>query len=188
MTPCRCAQQCLLGGFRWGHGCGNVREEIWEAIPGFKGESVFLEQWYEAWPEIEPVDDVRWDRVYAIREEVNQALEAARKVGSMGSSLAAHVTLYVNESAEMLLKPFGDELRFVFITSGVTLLSRQDKPEQVVFNEALGLAIEVTPVDAAKCVRCWHRVPDIGQTAEHPELCTRCVTNISGAGEVRQWA
>ena len=163
-------------------------DEIWEAMPGFTGESIFLEQWYEAWPDIEPVDDIRWDRVCAIREEVNQALEAARKAGTIGSSLAAHVTLYASESADILLKPFGDELRFVLITSGVTLLPLQDKPEHVVFNDALGLAIEVTSVDDAKCVRCWHRVPDIGQDAEHPELCTRCVTNISGSGETRQWA
>lgn len=163
-------------------------EEIWEAMPGFSGESVFLEQWYEAWPDIEPVDDMRWDRVYAIREEVNQALEAARKAGSIGSSLAAHVVLYVNASAEMLLKPFGEELRFVLITSGVTLLPLSDKPEHVVLNNTLGLAIDVAAIDAAKCVRCWHRVPDVGQDIEHPELCTRCVINLSGTGETRQWA
>jgi len=163
-------------------------EEIWESIPGFLGESVFLEQWYDAWPEVEPVDDSRWERVYAIREEVNQALEAARKTGSIGSSLAAHVTLYVNESVEILLKPFGDELRFILITSGVTLCPLKDKPEDVACNATLGLGMIVTPVDDAKCVRCWHRVPDVGQVEEHPELCTRCVTNISGSGEVRQWA
>jgi len=163
-------------------------EEIWEAMPGVAGDSVFLEQWYDAWPDIEPVDDTRWDRVYAIREEVNQALETARKAGLIGSSLAAHVTLYVNESAEVLLKPFGDELRFILITSGVTLLPLNDKPEQLKSNAALGLAIEVASSDALKCVRCWHRVSDIGQTEEHPELCTRCVTNLSGSGETRQWA
>jgi isoleucyl-tRNA synthetase len=166
-------------------------DEIWEAIPGFAGESIFLEPWYEAWPDIEPVDDVRWERVYAIREEVNQALESARKAGNIGSSLAAHVTLYANESAEKLLKPLGDELRFILITSGATLLPLHEKPEHLVTNPTLGLAIDVASVDAEKCVRCWHRVPDVGQEAEHPELCARCVTNLSDSstgGEVRQWA
>ena len=137
------------------------------------------------------MDDVRWERVYAIREEVNQALESARKAGNIGSSLAAHVTLYANESAEKLLKPLGDELRFILITSGATLLPLHEKPEHLVTNPTLGLAIDVASVDAEKCVRCWHRVPDVGQEAEHPELCARCVTNLSDSstgGEVRQWA
>jgi isoleucyl-tRNA synthetase len=51
-----------------------------------------------------------------------------------------------------------------------------------------GAAIYVHPTEAAKCVRCWHRRTDVGQNHEHPELCGRCVTNISGVGEKRTYA
>jgi isoleucyl-tRNA synthetase len=46
----------------------------------------------------------------------------------------------------------------------------------------------VTPSVHKKCVRCWHHRYDIGEHATHPELCGRCVDNIDGDGEVRQFA
>ena len=39
-----------------------------------------------------------------------------------------------------------------------------------------------------KCVRCWHYCITIGKYLEHPELCERCMTNIFGLGEVREFA
>ncbi|WP_242600758.1 zinc finger domain-containing protein, partial [Erwinia billingiae] len=39
-----------------------------------------------------------------------------------------------------------------------------------------------------KCPRCWHYTTDIGQSAEHPDVCGRCATNIAGAGEQRKFA
>jgi len=37
-------------------------------------------------------------------------------------------------------------------------------------------------------VRCWHHRPDVGSHPEHPELCDRCVTNLSLPGERRVFA
>ncbi|MCW5571219.1 MAG: hypothetical protein KIT78_08975, partial [Steroidobacteraceae bacterium] len=53
---------------------------------------------------------------------------------------------------------------------------------------AEGVAIRVAPTKATKCVRCWHRLEDVGLHAGHPELCGRCVTNVTGAGETRRYA
>ena len=54
---------------------------------------------------------------------------------------------------------------------------------------ALGeVAIRVAPSTHVKCVRCWHHRVDVGADPEHPELCARCVTNVSGPGEQRQYA
>ena len=39
-----------------------------------------------------------------------------------------------------------------------------------------------------KCVRCWHHRADVGSDASHPELCGRCVENVSGDGEPRHFA
>jgi isoleucyl-tRNA synthetase len=44
------------------------------------------------------------------------------------------------------------------------------------------------PTGEQKCVRCWHRRPDIGAHPEHPEICGRCAENIAGPGELRRWA
>ena len=41
--------------------------------------------------------------------------------------------------------------------------------------------------DAAKCIRCWHHRPDVGVDPAHPEICGRCVDNVTGQGEDRRW-
>jgi isoleucyl-tRNA synthetase len=48
--------------------------------------------------------------------------------------------------------------------------------------------IRAAKTSAVKCARCWHRVIDVGSNQEHPELCLRCVGNISGAAETRRFA
>jgi len=48
--------------------------------------------------------------------------------------------------------------------------------------------VRVTPSQATKCERCWHYRDDIGQDAAHPTLCTRCTSNLFGAGETRLFA
>ena len=47
--------------------------------------------------------------------------------------------------------------------------------------------LQVSASTYEKCARCWHRRPDVGQDKQHPELCLRCVGNISGKDEVRQF-
>ena len=49
-------------------------------------------------------------------------------------------------------------------------------------------AIEAAVSEHDKCVRCWHHRADVGTHAEHPELCGRCVDNVSGDGEQRRYA
>ena len=48
-----------------------------------------------------------------------------------------------------------------------------------------GLRVRVTKCDYEKCVRCWHRRPDVGQVSQHELLCERCYQNVEGQGEVR---
>jgi len=163
-------------------------EEIWRAIPGYAGGSVFLEQWYHAWPKIDNVDMDVWQQLHLIRDEVNKALENKRQEGSIGSGLAADVTLYANDSAYSALTHLANELRFVLITSSATVLPMSECPSGVLVNEALGVAIIVNASEHEKCGRCWHRSDDVGLNVEHPELCQRCVGNISGHDEVREFA
>jgi isoleucyl-tRNA synthetase len=51
-----------------------------------------------------------------------------------------------------------------------------------------GVWLRVQRTGATKCVRCWHHVADVGLSSEHPELCGRCIGNISGPGETRRYA
>ena len=48
--------------------------------------------------------------------------------------------------------------------------------------------VESCPLTGTKCERCWHLTDDIGQHESHTDICGRCITNIDGVGEVRQFA
>ncbi len=41
-----------------------------------------------------------------------------------------------------------------------------------------GFAIKVLHADGQKCERCWHWETDIGQSAEHPTICGRCIEAV----------
>jgi isoleucyl-tRNA synthetase len=46
----------------------------------------------------------------------------------------------------------------------------------------------VMVADGEKCARCWHHKPEVGNDPKHPELCNRCIDNVDGDGEVREYA
>jgi isoleucyl-tRNA synthetase len=59
-------------------------------------------------------------------------------------------------------------------------------PDAVPSASMPGVWLAVRPTAAAKCVRCWHHRADVGAEAAHPELCGRCVGNLSMPGETRR--
>jgi len=164
-------------------------EEIWEEIPGEREESVFMATTYQG---LFPVDDddqrSRWRRILALREEVARAIEALRKDGGIGSSLATEVGLYADGEAGEDLAWVGDELRFLLITSDAVSGPLADAPPDAtrLQTEQGNMALWVKPSPHDKCVRCWHRREDVGDNEAHPELCGRCVENVEGPGELRR--
>ena len=163
-------------------------EEIWQAMPGYQGESIFVEQWYSAWPDVGHISMNDWLQFQVIRDEVNKALETQRQTGLIGSGLAAEVTLFAEEGVQAMLARLGDELRFILITSSATVRPMSERTENAVLNEELGVAIGVKASPHPKCSRCWHRCEDVGTHEAHPELCQRCIVNISGDEELRHFA
>lgn len=161
-------------------------EEIWQSIPGSKNESIFIERWYDAWPLIDAVDMDNWAELHLIRDEVNKALEERRQQGVIGSALAAEVTLYADSKVLPKLTRLGEELRFLLMTSGAAVHPMNLAPKELPVTE-YGVSIAVTASSFEKCARCWHRRSDVGQDKEHPELCLRCVGNISGQDEERHF-
>ena len=148
-------------------------EEGW-AIFG-ASESIFL----ETYSDFKPQDNAllaKWARIREIRDAVNKDIETLRANGQVGSSLQAEVTLEVADEDFALLSSLGDDVKFIFITSAITLVAG---------------TVQKTLVTASlnmKCERCWHYVPDVGSHAEHPTICGRCISNLYGAGEARAFA
>ena len=167
-------------------------DEIWRVMPGERSESVFLDQWYE-FPQVEltgGMDLAFWNEVMGVREAVSKELEKLRVAKTIGSSLAAEVTLYCEGDLAGRLTGLGDELRFVLLTSYADVAPLGEKAADAVKGEWSGaeLWIKAVPTAHTKCVRCWHHREDVGSNAEHPELCGRCVENVAGEGETRNFA
>jgi isoleucyl-tRNA synthetase len=164
-------------------------DEIWASMPGERGESVFLETWYEGLFSLDADDDFDrefWQRVIGLRVSVGQAMESFRSAGN--SSLDAELSLYCDDELKSALERLQNELRFVLITSDVNLFPMSDKPVDAVDTDDAGLAVVVTASPHGKCVRCWHHREDVGQDENHPELCGRCIDNVAGDGEQRRFA
>ena len=166
-------------------------EEIWQALPGRRGESVLLETWYDGLAATQASLEQRrwWSDLLAIRDTAARVLEGMRKDGQIGAALEAKLAIHADEATVARYAPAMDELRFFFITSDVRLGQAGGQPDDAVLTELEGADVWVsaTVSEAAKCVRCWHRRDDVGQHADHPELCGRCVSNVEGPGEVRLW-
>ena len=166
-------------------------QEIWQAMPGNRSEFVFTEAWYDQLEDFsvtEGFDDDYWQSVMKVKDAANQAMEQARKEGELGGSLEANIHLYANDSLLAQLQKLEDELRFVLITSGVVLKPLAEKSANAVETDIDGLFVEVVKSSGTKCVRCWHHREDVGSDETHPELCSRCITNVDGEGESRHYA
>ena len=156
-------------------------EEIWRHLPGDRGESVFLETWYEGLYRLDdttPYDVAFWEEILRIRESISKSLEGLRSSEAIGSSLDAEIALSVNSKLYAQLKPVEADLRFIFINSDTKVLEDASLPEGEV-------RIEAKASQAPKCIRCWQHREDVGAHAEHPEICGRCVDNVTGPGETR---
>ncbi|HEY5808217.1 MAG TPA: isoleucine--tRNA ligase [Povalibacter sp.] len=165
-------------------------EEAWRHLPGSRSQSVFFETWAQL-PQGSAVrPSIDWDAILDVRSAVARELEKLRNSGGIGAPLDAEIDLYCAPRLLETLQPFGEELRFVFITSGARVHEAAARPTDAVpaqEDDRNAAWIVVRPTTAVKCVRCWHKRPDIGSSAQHPELCGRCVTNIDGPGEDRKF-
>lgn len=166
-------------------------DEIWQYIPGKRNESVFLNSWYEnlaPLAENEMMNEPYWNTLRQVRDAVNKEIENLRNAGKVGSGLEADVKLYCAPELKAQLDSLQNELRFVLITSKAEVHLANSHLTDLTITDVAGLWLNVEPVSYQKCERCWHRREDIGQDPTHPTLCGRCIENVEGHGEVRQYA
>ncbi len=152
-------------------------EEVWAVLTGKEDDSVMFQRWHDL-PAVAGEGELlaKWSLIRTARADVTKALEAQREAGKIGSALQAAVAVHCTGEKFDALASLGDDLKFVFIVSAASAV--RDEVEQVL----------ATPLEHAKCERCWHVRDDVGANAEHPTLCGRCVSNLHGDGEVRACA
>ncbi len=156
-------------------------EEAWPMFSASlhaKGGDTIFTQTYADLPAIDDSAALlsKWNALRAVRSEVQKNLEALRADGKIGSSLQAHVQLQASGEELLHLQSLGEDLRFLFITSAATVAAGD------------ALNINAGASAHAKCDRCWHYRADVGELPAHPQLCGRCVSNLFGSGESRQYA
>ncbi|MCL7767293.1 isoleucine--tRNA ligase [Pasteurella multocida] len=160
-------------------------DEIWQYIPGERGEFVFTEEFYNglfALDANEQMNDAYWQQVITLRNEVNRVLEQARNDKIIGAALEAELTIYANDIYAPLLAKLQNELRFVLLTSKAEVKPLADA--DVAEGEVKGFAVKVVRSANHKCPRCWH----YSDSKDAESLCSRCDENVNGQGEVRQFA
>lgn len=166
-------------------------DEIWQYMPGKRSDSVLLETWYQglfALSEDAVLCNADWKIIISVREAVSKELEKMRQSATIGASLNAEVILYCQQQYATVLHKLADELHFIFITSNAFVLPLEEAESDAIVAELEGLKIKAFASQHKKCTRCWHYVENVGINATHPELCGRCVENVVGQGEARQFA
>ena len=153
-------------------------EEIWQTHPSLKGqnESIFLSKYFESKQEGECViSSSDWARIFEIKDIVNQSIERLRNENKLKGSLDSNVIISANEEDKSILHKLGPELHFVFISSQASVIDGDT------------LSIQIDQMSDEKCTRCWHRDSTVGESKDHPEICSRCEENIDQSGESRSF-
>ncbi|MDM7922428.1 MAG: isoleucine--tRNA ligase [Pyrinomonadaceae bacterium] len=140
-------------------------DEAWENLPGQTVASVHMAEF----PAVQRIvvsanADLlaRWEKIFAIRDEVLKALEEARNAKQIGSSLEAKVVLSADAEMTRFLVDYFTELRYIFIVS------------QVEVHEADKFAVRIEKADGSKCERCWNYSTRVGEFGKYPTVCERC--------------
>ena len=154
-------------------------DEIWHAMPHAAGDderNVVLNDMpeYDSALTFTDAEAIKWEKIIAVRDDVNKALEQARGSKLIGKPLEAKVTITASENAKEFLDGCGQDLAKLFIVSAVEVQTGEGEGDSY---EALGgVKIAVSHMEGEKCERCWIYDPTVGSNAEHPTLCARCAS------------
>ena len=146
-------------------------DEIWLAMPhraGDDGRNVVFNEMNQPFADyaLDEAAMARWDRIIAVRDTVNAALESARNEKRIGKSLEAAVALTVPAEDAFLAEMDSQVLADLLIVS------------QVRVTAGGALSVSVAEAGGEKCLRCWKHSADLGSDPEHPALCARCAAVV----------
>jgi isoleucyl-tRNA synthetase len=156
-------------------------EEVWKHLPRAASEPVSVHMaTFPVAAELERVlEDARaknWDRLLLVREEVLKALEPVRAAKTISSGLEARVTLVADADWAGLLRKYAAYLPGLFIVSQVEIAD--GKVEGAAACGIEGLQIRIERAQGKKCERCWNYSTHVGESADYPTLCERCVAAL----------
>jgi isoleucyl-tRNA synthetase len=159
-------------------------EEIWKHFPHVAGdlESAHLALFpaaEELGAQIDAQRKAIWEELLKVRTEVLRKLEEARNAKTIAGGLEAKVGLRASNSFYYMLKDYESLLPSFLIVSQVQI-TPADAPALNLRNEAGSLLdVAVQRADGAKCERCWNYSTHVGENADYPTVCERCVKSLA---------
>lgn len=146
----------------------HTAEEAWAAMKHKSQdvESVHMATMPRPDPSIDwAAGEARWDAIMGLRDEVLRVLEPLRKSQVIGSNQEAGVwVVLADENIYNLIRELGVEtFASLCIVSEMTVEK----------GESFSVTAQKSP--HPKCQRCWNYWPSVGQNADHPDLCARCI-------------
>lgn len=162
-------------------------EEIWSYLPHSSAddkESIFLNQMpKKSGMSFSDEFVSKWELIYALRQDVNKALEIKRNDKVIGKSLEAGVVIFCGDAKDEsgrsmydVISSFADELAEIFIVSDVKV--ENSNGGEFTEGSIPGLKYTIQPAAGGKCERCWTYSETVGTISEHPTLCARCAEVI----------
>lgn len=112
----------------------------------------------------------KWDRIHAVRDDVNKALELARAEKKIGKSLEARVTLSAQGELYDFLRAQENWSDILIVSAAVVT----EGASGAVAGDVEGLFTTISRAEGNKCERCWIFSDTVGTNPAHPTLCARC--------------
>lgn len=145
-------------------------DEAWGYIPGHsESDTVHLQEWHPDVFNLSDAEREQWGRWLEWRDHALSELENARREKLIGKALEARLVIQLPESELEAAKAQQSVLREIMNVS------------QLVFESGSEVSVRVEKADGSKCKRCWHWDTEVGNHAEHPEICPRCIEAVSAS-------
>jgi len=121
--------------------------------------------------------ETRWANLLEVRDAVLKSLERARGAKEINSGLEARVELSADSKLAPLLRDYAAWLPALFIVSQVEL-TNGNSPAAAGSEKPPGLGVTIHRAQGKKCERCWNYSVRVGESADFPTICERCVAAL----------
>jgi len=119
-----------------------------------------------------------WETLLTFRDDVLKKIEEKRQEKQISSSLEAKVVLRTSYEPRLKFwQHYKDWLRALFIVSQVDILD-ESKGRAPIPPPFGGWSIEILKAEGKKCERCWNYSTRVGESAEYPTVCERCLAAL----------
>ncbi len=167
-------------------------DEAWEFVPGKNVNSVHEANWQPQPFVRSEIEIENWKTFFALRTNALSELEKARQSKLIGKALEAKFSFLLPKPKGQEAQKHPTQVLVLGDWAGIEITSLVSTENVHALQELLNVskfeinfadsvtAFEfiVKKADGQKCERCWHWETDIGQTAEHPTICSRCVEAV----------